>query len=153
MSSIPSTFSLLGWKIREDSTEEREAGAQENVEYVFGTIFQVDIWVENVMFHSDVSNGSLGGVKFVNFATYSYKSPMTDLIFFVMISIAETVLLSHFDPLFQVCYERFVKTLQKVNSPRSHRIRSWGTVFKRIQMNEPMLRPYIARWCSRSFWW
>ncbi|XP_046624790.1 uncharacterized protein LOC124307309 [Neodiprion virginianus] len=80
----------------------------------FGTICHTDFSINNMLFRND-SEGNVEAVKFIDFQTYSHLSPVRDLLYFLIASTAENVLICHFDHLVNMYHDRLVRTLEELN--------------------------------------
>lgn len=79
----------------------------------WATITHGDFHTNNILFHED-SNGKIDDVKFVDFQTYLYYSPLKDIPYFFCASLDHDAVTNHFDELLDVYYESFIKTLTRM---------------------------------------
>ncbi|XP_015606558.1 uncharacterized protein LOC107273168 [Cephus cinctus] len=79
----------------------------------FGTFIHDDLWTNNIMFCYN-SMGVPEKVKFVDFQVFRYASPIRDLVFFILSSVVEDVIQSHFDELIDLYHQHLINTLEEV---------------------------------------
>lgn len=79
----------------------------------FATIVHRDMWVNNFMVKLD--GRKVVNNRFVDFQTYSYNSPVRDLLFFLCTSVQFKDLRENFDDLVTFYYNHFVQTLEDFN--------------------------------------
>ncbi|XP_049791913.1 uncharacterized protein LOC126199182 [Schistocerca nitens] len=79
----------------------------------YASLSHNDLWVNNMMFLYDVS-GNPTSVKFFDFQTLTYSSPVRDLIFFLYTSVRHDLVRNSVDELTVLYYESFVVWLKKM---------------------------------------
>ena len=77
----------------------------------WATITHGDFWVNNLLFRKDM-DGKVDDVKFVDFQTYLFNSPLKDIPYFMCGSLDEETCEKHFDHLINFYYDRFIHTLK-----------------------------------------
>ena len=102
----------------------------------WATITHGDFWVNNILFHKDEC-GSVDDVKFVDFQTYLYDSPLKDLTYFLCGSLNEETADKYFDNLINFFYDMFVQTLDRMQCEISPFLRdSFEVELKKQALNE-----------------
>ncbi|XP_028154596.2 uncharacterized protein LOC114348171 [Diabrotica virgifera virgifera] len=77
----------------------------------YGTLIHFDLWVNNIMVN--LKDGRSVGNKLVDFQVYSYGSPASDVLFFLLTSLQGYVIKEHLDELIKHYHDHFVKCLQE----------------------------------------
>ncbi|XP_058791781.1 uncharacterized protein LOC131664583 isoform X2 [Phymastichus coffea] len=78
------------------------------------TITHGDFWTNNMLFHMD-DNGKVDDVKFVDFQTYIYNSPVKDLVRLLGSSVDVEAQSCHLEELLSLYYKAFVKSLKRMD--------------------------------------
>ncbi|XP_037030222.1 uncharacterized protein LOC119070043 [Bradysia coprophila] len=82
-----------------------------------GCGFQVmnhgDIWLNNMMFRSDEDGNSVD-VKLIDFQIAFWASPVLDLLYFLVSSVADDIKIDHFDDLIEFYHEQLTSALKRV---------------------------------------
>lgn len=71
-----------------------------------------DLWLNNILVHKD-KNGKIDDVKFVDYKSSVYGSPLMDLPYFLCGNLQESVLNNHLDDLLDLHYQTFIQTLER----------------------------------------
>ncbi|CAH0564393.1 unnamed protein product [Brassicogethes aeneus] len=79
----------------------------------FATIVHQDLWVNNLMLKEE--NGKFIENKFVDFQVTRFLSPADDVLFILLTSIENDILIEKFDYLIQFYYEHFLAALKKLD--------------------------------------
>lgn len=74
------------------------------------TIIHGDFWINNILFHKD-KHGNVDDVKFIDFQTYRYNSPLKDLLRFLCGNLDEETSDKYFDALIDHYYNEFITKL------------------------------------------
>lgn len=77
----------------------------------FATLLHNDLWMNNILFQYHL--GKPVAVKFVDFQTTIYNSPMREIVYFIFTSTEEQVQ-QQFDHLIQIYYKSFTGYLEKL---------------------------------------
>lgn len=85
---------------------------KEMPEEPWATITHGDFWVNNMLFHKDDAD-NVDDVKFVDFQTYLYASPLMDLPYFFSGSLNRSAQIRYLDELIDLYYDTFIKTLRR----------------------------------------
>ncbi|XP_058791785.1 uncharacterized protein LOC131664586 [Phymastichus coffea] len=78
----------------------------------WATITHGDFWVNNMLFHKDEAR-NVDDVKFIDFQTYLYSSPLKDLPYFFSGSLNKSAQTRYLKELIDVYYKTFIKTLKR----------------------------------------
>lgn len=71
-----------------------------------------DFWIINILFHKD-ENGKVDDVKFVDYKSSVYGSPLMDLPYILCSSLDESTTNNHFEDLLDIHYQTFIQTLER----------------------------------------
>ncbi|XP_023026351.2 uncharacterized protein [Leptinotarsa decemlineata] len=78
----------------------------------FATFAHADLWVNNAMIKME--NGTPVANKFVDFQVYTYRSPASDLLFFLFTSVRLDVLKKDLDTLINHYHSEFIRNLTEL---------------------------------------
>lgn len=76
----------------------------------WASLTHFDLWVNNILNRKE--NGTIVQNKFVDFQTYDYRSPASDVFFYIWTSVQKPVLEKHLDSLIKHYHQVFVGTLE-----------------------------------------
>lgn len=83
----------------------------------FASICHKDLWPNNFMVKTE--NGKILDNKFIDFQTYTYDSPVRDLLFFLFTCVNFEVLKNNLDYFIDYYYKDFVKELEELGCFRA----------------------------------
>lgn len=72
-----------------------------------------DIWLNNMMFQSDADNNPLD-VSMIDFQGPFWASPVVDIMYFLLSSVADDIKVEHFDHFVEFYHEQLTEALKKL---------------------------------------
>lgn len=72
-----------------------------------------DIWINNMMFRSDEA-GDTVAVKLIDFQIAFWASPVPDLLYFLLSSVADDIKTDHYDDLIEFYHEQLTSALKQL---------------------------------------
>lgn len=84
----------------------------------WATINHGDFWTNNMLFHKD-DKGNVDDIKFVDFQTYIYYSPLKDVSRLIGCGLDMKTQANHLEELLNLYYDVFIKTLKRMNCDMS----------------------------------
>ena len=78
---------------------------------IWSTIIHCDLWINNILFHKNV-NSEIDDVKFIDFQSYFFQSPLRDLVFFICVNLDLEKVQNILTNLLDLYYDIFIGTLK-----------------------------------------